>query len=104
MGKASKRKGIDRAIRNAPFQECPNVTHEPPDTGESPWFGKNLSVTLTPLDVDECIAVNIHGITHYIHSVTATVLMNRLHKTLTEWNESAKRFGGGVDFDDPKLQ
>lgn len=50
---------------------------------------KVMRVTLTGVDQDECIAVTIHGITHYLHSTTAAELHKALGARLREWNKIA---------------
>ncbi len=46
-------------------------------------------MTLTGDDQDECVAVTIHGVTHYLHSTTAAELQKALSERLREWNEIA---------------
>jgi hypothetical protein len=61
-------------------------THEPeiaPGDGSFP----QIAVFLTTPEVKECIAVEIHGQVHYLHSTTARMLDYRLQGALDVWNE-----------------
>jgi hypothetical protein len=72
-------------------QEVTAETFEP----EIPqnWPEGHVGVALTDNDVDECIAVTIHGTRHYLHSSTARELSNMLLARLDEWNDTAVRAG-----------
>lgn len=73
-------------------------THEP----EQPlpgWPGSHVSVNMTSPAEPECIAVRIHGVTHYLHSTTAAELHRSLGATLREWNTIARAAGYGIDYD-----
>lgn len=59
-------------------------THEPAEPRN--WPDGHVSVALTDDDVDECVAVTIHGVTHYLHSTTARALSDALLAKLEEWN------------------
>jgi len=55
----------------------PAATHEPqvPLPG---WPDSHARVWLTGRDTAECIAVQIHGVTHHLHSTTAAELYKAL--------------------------
>lgn len=66
------------------------------------WPGSHARVFLTDADEAECVGVEIHGITHYLHSTTAASLHAELGRRLREWNATATRFGGGVELGGPE--
>jgi hypothetical protein len=66
------------------------------------WPDSHVRVRLTDDDLDECLAVEIHGTTHYLHSTTAAELYKALGSRLREWNDLANAVGGGVDLDEPE--
>ena len=68
-----------------------NETHEP-DVPQN-WPHGHVGVELTDDDQDECIAVTVHGVTHFLHSTTARELSNMLTGKLDEWNGVAARAG-----------
>ena len=80
-------------------QPVPAVTHEPqvPLPG---WPDSHARVWLTGRDTAECIAVQIHGVTHHLHSTTAAELYKALGSQLREWNGPARAAGFGVELDD----
>lgn len=74
-----------------PRTELIRETHEP----ESPinWPDGHVGVALTDDDVEECIAVRIHGVQHFLHSTTARELSDMLLGRLDEWNAAAVQAG-----------
>jgi len=77
----------------------PAVTHEP-EVALPGWPDSHARVWLTGDDTAECIAIQIHGVTHYLHSTTAAELYKALGSQLREWNSPAKAAGFGVELDD----
>lgn len=67
-------------------------THEP-DWPLPGWPDSHVDVQVTDIEEDECIAVTVHGVTHYLHSTTARELSNKLLGRLEEWNRSARGAG-----------
>lgn len=43
--------------------------------------------------LDECIEITIHDVRHYLHSLTARELSERLLARIEEWNEIAEANG-----------
>ena len=66
-------------------KQTATVTHEPHKTIN--WPEGHVKVALTDDSKEECIAIIIHGYTHYLHSTTARELEKMLHATLTEYNK-----------------
>jgi hypothetical protein len=64
------------------------------------WPDSHARTFLTDDDQGECIAVVIHGATHYLHSTTAAHLSKSLRADLEAWNRGAKAAGFGVDLDE----
>lgn len=91
-------KVVRREQRQA-AQPVPAVTHEP-EVALSGWPDSHARVWLTGDDTAECIAIQIHGVTHYLHSTTAAALYKALGAQLREWNGPAKAAGFGVELDD----
>lgn len=85
MGKGSRLKAERVAT------PLPAVTHEPSVARN--WPQGHVDVTITDPDDDECIAVTIHGVRHYLHSTTARELSNMLETKLDEWNGTARAHG-----------
>ncbi len=86
MGKGSRNRTA-RATRpqvRPAAKATVSVTHEPsiPLPG---WPGSHVHTELTGADIDECLAVTIHGIMHYLHADTANELRVSLEKTLTDF-------------------
>jgi hypothetical protein len=79
-------------------QSAQPVTHEP-EAALPGWPDSHASVWLTGEDTAECIAIRIHGVTHYLHSTTAAELYKALGARLHEWNDPAKAAGFGVELD-----
>lgn len=91
-----------KALRREERQDgrpVPAVTHEP-EVALPGWPDSHARVRLTSDDAVECIAIEIHGVTHYLHSTTAAELYKALGARLREWNGPAKAAGFGVDLDD----
>lgn len=44
---------------------------------------------------EQCIGLEIGGVTHYIHAVTGAYLINVLRRCLTEWDNMARSYGAG---------
>lgn len=61
------------------------TTHEPPARAITNWPHDHVSTQLTDETVPECIAVTIHGVTHYLHTTTAIELFRSLGLTLERW-------------------
>lgn len=78
---------------------APAITHEPSDPLPG-WPDSHVRVWLTDDDTDECVAVQVHGVTHYLHSTTAAELHKALGTRLREWNGPARAAGVGVELDD----
>ena len=85
MGKAARLKA-ERAGTPLPAE-----THEP--TTPQNWPHGHVGVSITDPEADECIAVTVHGVKHYLHSTTARELTNMLAARLDEWNEGARAQG-----------
>jgi hypothetical protein len=77
----------------------PAVTHEP-EAALPDWPDSHARVWLTGDDTVECVAIQIHGVTHYLHSTTAAELYKALGARLREWNGPATAAGFGVELDD----
>lgn len=88
-------KAIRREQRQA-ARPVPGVTHEP-EVPLPGWPDSHVQVWLTGDDTGECIAVQIHGVIHYLHSTTAAELYKALGARLREWNDHAKAAGLGVE-------
>ena len=86
----SSAKAVRRAARRA---EQDVVTHEP-DAPLKDWPESHVGVHLTGDDLDECIEIVIHGVTHYLHSSTAQALCSQLIVSLTTWEASAVEQSG----------
>jgi hypothetical protein len=73
------------------------VTHEP----EYPinWPDGHVGVELTPDDDDECIAVRVHSVTHYLHTTTAIELRRMLTEAIDAYDARVADVlaGGGPD-------
>jgi hypothetical protein len=52
-----------------------------------------IRVAVTGSDDIQCLAVEIAGLTHYIHTTTAVYLYNTLRDKLEEWDTGAKAEG-----------
>lgn len=74
-----------------PAKELIRETHEP-DTPID-WPDGHVGAELTEDDVEECIAVRIHGVKHYLHLTTARELSDMLVAKLDEWNAKAVQAG-----------
>lgn len=85
MGKGARLKA-ERAVAPLPAE-----THEPAIPVN--WPHGHVDVTITDLEDDECIAVTVHGVKHYLHSTTARELSNMLAARLDEWNVGARARG-----------
>jgi hypothetical protein len=66
-------------------------THEPDEPLN--WPDGHVNVELTGDDRDECIAVTIHGVRHYLHSTTAQALSEKLIGRIQKWDTYAKSQG-----------
>ena len=91
-------KAVRREQRQA-TRLIPAAIHEP----EAPlpgWPDSHARVWLTDGNTAECIAVQIHGVSHYLHATTAAELYKAPGSRLREWNGPAKEAGFGVDLDD----
>lgn len=91
-------KAVRREQRQA-TRPTPIVTHEPEEALPG-WPDSHAHVRLTGDDAVECVAIQIHGVTHYLHSTTAAELYKALGTRLREWNAHAKAAGLGVELDD----
>ncbi len=85
MGKGARLKA-ERAAAPLPAE-----THEPATPQN--WPRGHVDVAITDPQADECIAVTVHGVKHYLHSPTARELTNMLSARLDEWNEDARAHG-----------
>lgn len=85
MGKGARLKA-ERAATPLPAE-----THEP--SVPRNWPDGHVGVAITDPDDDECIAVTVHGVQHYLHATTARELSNMLIERLDEWNGTARQHG-----------
>jgi hypothetical protein len=67
-------------------------THEPSEPLPD-WPKSHVNVFQTGDDIGECIAIKIHGITHYLHASTAEAMLINLRNELQAWDEHAKSHG-----------
>jgi hypothetical protein len=92
VGKASRLKQERAAGTPRVSAAAIRETHEP-DFPLPGWPQSHVDVALTDPDEDECIAVTIHGVAHYLHSTTARELNIALQSKLEEWNVIAQKSG-----------
>ena len=51
------------------------------------WPASHVAAGLTPLMVDECVFVDVHGVRHLLHTSTAVELFVALGGALGAWGE-----------------
>lgn len=82
MGKGNR---LRQEPRKAPVV---TETHEP--AVPINWPEGHVRSEMTDDTQGECIAVTIHGVTHFLHATTARELARSVEQTLDEWNTMAR--------------